>query len=46
MLKFIVIMIFWLFLVLGMQRDQLWTWMFILPLFLLVYTWSEQLEEH
>ena len=41
MTKLTVIMVYWLFLVLGMQNQQLWTWLFILPCFLLMYTWAE-----
>ena len=44
MLRATVIIVYMLFLMLGMQHEQLWTWLFILPTFVLLYMWAEDTE--
>ncbi len=44
MTKWIVFGIYWISLVLTMRQGALWTWWILMPTFLLLYTWAEEVD--
>lgn len=44
MIKFIVFVIYWSSLVITMRQGALWTWWFLIPTFLLLYQWAEDVD--
>ncbi len=44
MTKWIVFAVYWLSLVITMRQSALWTWWFLIPTFVLLYTWAEEPE--
>lgn len=46
MIKWLVFAIYWCSLVLTMRQAALWMWWILMPTFLLLYSWAEELEEY
>ena len=44
MTKWIVFGIYWISLVITMRQGALWTWCVLMPTFLLLYSWAEELD--
>ena len=43
-MKWLVFFIYWSSLVITMRQGSLWTWWFLIPTFLLLYTWAEDCD--
>ena len=46
MTKWIVFVIYWISLVITMRQGALWTWWILIPTFLVLYTWAEEVDLH
>lgn len=44
MTKWIVFLVYWFSLVMTMRQGDLWMWLILLPTFLLLWAWAEELD--
>jgi hypothetical protein len=44
-MKWLIFAIYWISLVITMRQGQLWMWVILMPTFLLLYSWAEELDD-
>jgi hypothetical protein len=44
-MKWLIVAIYWISLVYTMRQGDLWMWWILVPTFLVLYAWAEELEQ-